>query len=168
MNKLKLMFLFISFLVFSVNSWAQGGTNRSSEVKKNSISANILGTGSYIGFTYERLLFSKLNVEVGIGLIGIGGGITYYPFKANPKRICPYFGVKYTSHAIVDGAHKTVTYIPFGISYFGKGMFNFGIDIGPAVRHHISPGYMPTLEEQEKYPFTDYGIFGNLKLGFRF
>lgn len=138
------------------------------QMAKNSLSGNILGTGSYIGFSYERILLQRVSLEAGIGLIGYGFGATLYAVKPDFKKIAPYFGVKYTTHAIVDGEHKSVYYLPIGLTYFAKFPVNIGFDLGPALKKHHSPGYMPTQAELEKYPFTDFGLFGNIKLGIRF
>jgi len=165
MRNLLIVILIIVVSAFQVNAQA---ISENKTIQKNSISGNILGTGSYLGFSYERLFKQRVSAEIGIGLIGLGTGISYYFRKVEAKKLIPYIGLKYTSHAIVDGEHKKVTYLPVGITYFGKRYFNFGFDIGPAVRRHMSPGYMPTPEELARYPFTDFGVFGNLKLGFRF
>lgn len=147
---------------------AQQAERKSKEIEKNAIYGNILGTAAYLGLSYERFFSQKLSAEVGIGLIGIGAGISYYPIKVAPRKIRPYVGLKGTSHAIVDGEHKMLVYLPLGFTFFSRSIVNIGMDIGPAVQRHVSPGYMPTPAELEKYPFTDMGLFGNLKLGIRF
>ncbi len=137
-------------------------------LKKNAFSGNILGTASYLGFTYERYLYQRFSIEVGVGLIGLGTGLSYYPFRMEAGKVKPYIGLKYTSHAIVDGPHKIVTYIPIGITFFSSGQINIGCDIGPSYVQHQSPGFKPTPEELARYPYTDFSVFGNLKLGIRF
>jgi len=168
MIKLKTIFSLL-VLISCINiTTAQNNQETNVEIEKNSVSSNILGTGSYIGISYERLLFERISLEVGVGLIGFGAGITYYPIKVVPNRLRPYLGAKITTHSMVDGEHKTVAYIPFGLTWFSNFRMNFGFDVGPAVTKHISPGYFGFEEEPKSYPFTDYGVFGNLKVGFRF
>jgi len=152
--------ILIILLVFIGNSFGQ--------MAKNSFSGNILGTGSYIGLSYERIVLKRVCLEAGIGLIGYGFGATAYAIKPDFKKIAPYLGIKYTTHAIVDGEHKSVYYLPIGLTYFAKFPINIGFDLGPALRQHHSPGYMPTAAELEKYPFLDFGLFGNIKMGIRF
>jgi len=166
MKKDKLILLIICILGFSS---AVAQTQNEPTIKKNSISANILGTGSYVGFSYERLLFERVIAEIGIGVIGYGIGATVYPLKkVRKKQLNPYIGLKYTNHAIVDGENKSATYLPIGLTYFLRTRLNFSIDIGPSYFHHKSPGYMPTKEELDRYPYSDFGLWGNLKIGFRF
>jgi len=155
------IFKLLFFIVFSQSLTVNA-------IEKNSISGNILGTGSYIGLSYERLIFQHINLEFGLGLIGYGTGITYYPNKIETATIRPYTGIKFTSHAIVDGEHKSVYYIPFGITLFTDVRLNLGFDFGPAYVIHHSPGYMPSLEELNKYPYNNISVFGNFKLGIRF
>ncbi|MFK8037883.1 MAG: hypothetical protein AB8B74_06305 [Crocinitomicaceae bacterium] len=154
--------------LFSIPS-VSGQSQADQSIEKNSISANILGTGSYLGISYERLIADRVSAEIGIGLIGIGVGATIYPLKkVEAKQLNPFVGIKFTNHAIVDGENKSATYLPIGLTYFSKNDLNFSIDIGPSYFNHKSPGYMPTQEELDKYPFSDFGFWGNLKIGLRF
>lgn len=164
MTKVKLILLMVCLAGFAFTF----GQNKKT-IGKNSISANILGTGSYVGVSYERLLFERVSAEVGIGIIGFGTGVTLYPLrKVRAAQLNPFFGIKYTDHAIVDGENKSATYLPIGITYFSKIRMNFSVDIGPSYFRHKSPGYMPTQQEIAKYPYTNFGFWGNLKIGFRF
>ena len=163
-NYLLLLILILSLVAHGYSQ----STKNENRVAPNSISGNILGTGSYIGLSYEKLLFQRLSLEAGVGIIGYGGGMTWYAKKAEAGKLGFYTGVKATTHAIVDGEHKTVAYLPIGFTWFAKSPINIGLDIGPAYRYHHSPGYMPTPAEQAKYPFSDFGIFGNMKVGVRF
>ena len=168
MEKLSLIIL-IGGLLSIQSICAQTSSTIDTEVRKNSISFNALGTASYLGISYERLIAQRISLEFGIGMIGYGIGATVYPFKkVKIKQFNPFIGIKYTNHAIVDGENKSATYIPLGITYFAKNKMNFSIDIGPSYFQHKSPGYRPTIEEQNRYPYSDYGIWGNFKLGFRF
>ncbi len=161
-----LVAVLISWLTLSANAQKKMSLPT---IKKNSVSANILGTASYLGITYERVLTKKMIGEVGIGLIGYGAGITYYPLKnIAPKQLNPFVGLKYTNHAIVDGENKAVTYLPVGLTLFTARLINISLDAGPSYVRHKSPGYKPTLEEKATFPYNSFSFFGNLKVGFRF
>ena len=168
MSNYKIVLILAAFIMVISHLIAQPSLPEMQSIQKNSISANILGTGSYLGISYERLLGERISAELGIGLIGFGGGMSIYFKRAVPGKLNFYSGIKASTHAIVDGEHKTIVYTPFGLTFFARGPINFGMDIGPAYRIHHSPGYMPTPEELAKYPFNDFGIFGNLKMGIRF
>ena len=166
MKKIKLLLLIGFTVAFSITNAQNQDTP---EIEKNSISANILGTGSYVGVSYERLLFERVSAEVGIGVIGYGIGATIYPLKkVKVAQLNPFIGLKYTNHVILDGENKSAAYLPIGLTYFAKNGMNFSVDIGPSSFRHKSPGYKPTKEELDKYPFSDFGLWGNLKIGLRF
>jgi hypothetical protein len=165
MTKLKLFFLIVCIAIFSS---ADAQNQIESSIRKNSISANILGTGTYLGISYERLFFDRVSSEISIGMMAFGFGATVYPLKKVKKaQLNPFIGLKYTNHAFLDGEHKSATYIPIGLTYFSKNRLNFSIEIGPSYFDHKSPGFLPTQEELDTYPYSDFGIWGNLKIGFR-
>ena len=109
--------------------------------------------------TYERLFFQRLSAEVGIGIIGFGGGLTIYPVKPAPKKFRAYTGVKFTTHAIVDGEHKSVVYVPIGVTLYSRQIINMSMDIGPAMRRHISPGYKPTPACRHRVGYRIYAQY---------
>ena len=163
--KTKFLLVFAILLMSSLAPHAQ----QTSSIEKNSLSFNILGTGSYVGVSYERLVFDRAFLEVGLGVIGYGIGGTVYPLKKiEPKQINPFIGIKYTNHAIVDGVNKSATYLPVGVTFFRENKMNFSFDAGPSYFYYQSPGYKPTEEELKKYPYSDVGFWGNIKVGFRF
>jgi len=154
-------------LIISLHSFGQ--TDLKQEVPKNSISLNILGTGTYMGISYERLFAQRVSAEVGIGIIGIGIGATYYPIqKVRVSKLNPYIGIKYTNHAVPDGVYKSATYIPLGFTFYTRSSMNVGVDIGPSYFRHKSASYFDTEEVKSQYPFSEFGIWGNIKLGWRF
>jgi len=162
---LKITTLFI-LLIFSVCVSAKKDGEEGSEVEKNSVSGNILGAGPVIGLTYERILSEELIGEVGIGLLGIGVGITYYPLKIKVANLCPYTGLKFAAFALVDWGANSTGYIPFGLTFFFKRGLNMGFDFGPAVHTYNPADYPP--ERRDEPTSTFYGAYGNLKLGIRF
>lgn len=123
--------------------------------EKNILSASVLGTSSYFGFTYERLITDELVGELGIGLLSVGLGATYYPRKIKENHINFYTGLKYGSRNIIttlfliDEKKDPIFYIPFGINYPYNDDMNLALDIGPSFNGST-------------------GIYANLRLGFRF
>ena len=137
--------------------------------KYNSISFNFLGTGSYIGFSYERIIKNRIGLEIGLGLLGIGAGVTYYPFYIRTLGgFSPYTGIKTTFNTRGSGDKKNVTYIPFGLTYFTRSAFAFGIDIGPSYQTNFSPLGKVTTEHAATFPNAQFLIYGNLKISYRF
>jgi len=156
----------IILLIFSVYANAQKAGEEDGQIERNSLSGNILGAGPLIGITYERVLSDNFMGEVGIGLVGIGTGITYYPFRIKVAKLCPYTGLKFAAFAIVDWGGNSTGYIPFGLTFFLKRGLNLGFDFGPAV-HTYNPADFPP-DRRDDPVRTFYGAFGNLKLGVRF
>lgn len=123
--------------------------------EKNNISFSILGTSSYVGVTYERMLTDKWAAEIGVGLLSVGFGATYYPWEIKEDDVSFYTGVKYSSPNVISFAFlipdetASSVYIPIGFTYATSGGFSLGLDVGP------------TLSGES-------AVFGNIKAGFRF
>ena len=81
--------------MISSNVKAQKAEMFNKDIEKHSVSGNILGSSSLIGITYERVLSKKIIFEVGIGIAGVGTGMTFYPFNIKNSEICPYTGMKF-------------------------------------------------------------------------
>lgn len=125
--------------------------NRFDEIRKNAISANLLGSSSIVGLTYERLLSERISAEFGAGYLGVGAGLKIFTSGVKEDKTMFHTGATVTFYTELEA---TIAYIPIGSSYFGKQGLNFGIDIGPAI---ISDGDM-----------SIFFLWGNLKLGIRF
>ena len=106
--------------------------------------------------------------EVGIGLLGIGGGITFYPMKVGLGKVSPYSGLKYTYMVLIDVGAGGIAYIPMGLTYFSKWGFNFGVDIGPAFGNweYMNRNHNPTSSTSNES--DDLRVWGNVKIGIRF
>lgn len=126
-----------------------------------SLSANALGTASLVGITYDKIINEHLAWEVGIGVAGVGAGVTYYPKKMRLNTFCPYIGIKLSPFALVDVGGAYGGYIPLGVTFFETTRFNFGIDIGP--------GYANTdfIEAPPNKKENRFVVFGNIKAGIR-
>lgn len=166
MTKLKLLFLIVCIAIFSS---ANAQNQEEFSIRKNSISANIIGTGTYLGISYERLFFDRVCTEISIGIWAFGIGATVYPLKKVKKaQLNPFIGLKYTNHLAVLGYHRSATYMPIGLTYFSKNRWNFSIEIGPSYFDHKSPGgFKITQEILDRYPYSEFRIWGNIKIGFR-
>ncbi len=137
--------------------------NTAQDLKKSIFSGNIGGTSSIMGINYQRFVGNKLAFEIGVGLIGVGTGLTIYPKGLAENGARFYTGIKLNSVVLVDVGGGTVAYIPFGITFFSESPFIMGFDIGPARGKLISSSFGGQTSETTHF----YG-FGNLRIGMRF
>jgi hypothetical protein len=155
--------LLSAFLAFSLLfAYGQKSLQNIDGLKKNAISFTILGPTPIIGITYERILASRLSMELGAGLPSIGLGIKVFPTKVQVEKPMFHIGLTGTYFASQESEFTPppalVIYILIGLSVFRKGGFNFAFDMGPAYAFDIA-------NENSWDRFTPYG---NLKFGFRF
>tara|TARA_Y100001933_G_C18845771_1_gene499578 strand:- start:400 stop:867 length:468 start_codon:yes stop_codon:yes gene_type:complete len=153
------MKFFVFVLFINVSIFVNG---QNEKVEKNSFSLNVMGCSSLGGITYDRNIGNYFHTEIGIGLIGVGAGLTCYPIKIKESKFCPYFGLKLSSLALVDVGGGTVAYIPLGFTYFSPYKINIGFDIGPA-RGKWKESSFGNTNPQINY----FYIYGNIKIGFR-
>jgi len=160
---MKLFSCFLVAIIILTNSFYQAQNNTTRDLKKNIFSGNIGGTSSILGINYQRFIGNNLAIEFGLGLIGIGTGLTIYPKGLTDNGARFYTGIKLNSIALVDVGGGTVTYLPFGITFFSESPFIIGFDIGPAYGKLTSSSFGGQTSETTYF----YG-FGNLKIGVRF
>lgn len=160
---MKLFSCFLVAIIILTNSFSQAQNNTTRDLKKNIFSGNIGGTSSILGINYQRFIGNNLAIEFGLGLIGIGTGLTIYPKGLTDNGARFYTGIKLNSIALVDVGGGTVTYVPFGITFFSESPFIIGFDIGPAYGKLTSSSFGSQTSETTYF----YG-FGNLKIGVRF
>lgn len=128
-----------------------------------SLSLNLLGAASLAGITYDKIINEHIAWEVGIGVAGVGAGLSYYPKKMRLNAFCPYVGVKLNTVALVGVGGGYGGYIPVGVTFFEVSKFNFGIDIGPGYAHtDFHERHFPKKHENR------FIVFGNVKIGMRF
>jgi len=134
--------------------------NKLSQSNKNIISFNILGSSSIVGVTYERFVYKKISIELGVGIIGLGCGINYY-FKKRKEGINTYIGIKQSSLFLVDMGGGLIYYMPIGISFLNQLNFNISFDFGPGYYKWIKSDFMQFQNEQIKKIIP----YGNIKIG---
>ena len=123
-------------------------------LRKNAISFSFFGATPVVGITYERILASKLSIEIGVGLPSAGLGFKIYPHNVKVDK--PMFHVGVTATYFVSQESEMtpppsfVIYIPIGVSVFKKKGFNFAVDLGPG------------------YAYDRFIPYGNLRFGYRF
>jgi hypothetical protein len=132
-------------------------------IKPNAISFSYLGTSALFGGTYERLIEQKYSLEFGVGLFGVGMGLTYLPPKLNFGRFHPYYGIKQVRFAVPTGFDSYVAYIPLGLNLVTKRNFQYSIDVGPCYwREYNVPRFTDNYRPHRLF------VFGNFKIGYRF
>ena len=152
MKKLAITLSFVLAFLCSVNSYAQ---EKETITQQNNISFSIMGTSSYFGVTYERMLTDKWAAEIGVGFLSVGFGATYYPWEIKEDDVSFYTGIKYSSPNVasilllIESDTKSIVYVPLGFTYATSGGFSLGLDIGPSLAGGT-------------------GVFGNIRAGFRF
>ena len=78
---MKLVITILLILAINPSLNAQEVESNISRIEKSSFSANIMGSSSLFGITFDKVLSDKFIWEIGFGYVGIGTGLTYYPFN---------------------------------------------------------------------------------------
>jgi hypothetical protein len=148
---------------------AQKADSSNYRIEKRSLSANLMGSSSLFGITFDKVLSDRFIWELGLGYVGIGTGITCYPFEIKKSSFCPYTGVKVSFLVLPEVLGAYGGYIPLGVTYFSGHRINIGIDIGPALGEWAEGGGPPAeYDENAEYNRTHkIRVYGNLKIGFR-
>lgn len=155
---------FIITILLLSNALFLCAQNESGSILERSryLSLNVLGTASLVGVTYDKIINEHFVWEVGLGVAGVGTGLSYYPKKMKLNKICPYVGIKLNTIALVDVGSGYGGYVPIGITFFETSKFNFGIDIGPGYAHtDFHERHSPKKHENR------FIVFGNVKIGMR-
>ena len=157
--------LFISAMLTNVN--AQEVDKSNIMIERSSFSANIMGSSSLGGITFDKVISDKFIWEIGLGYVGLGTGLTYYPFNIQKTNICPYTGLKFSFLGLPEVVVAYWGYIPIGVTYFPKQRINIGIDVGPALGRMENASDPEENWESSLFRDRKIRIFGNLKVGFR-
>ena len=151
------LILIITLISSHSKYFSQDLKNSETPLKKNAISLSVLGVTPLIGFSYGRILSEKISAEIGVGFISLGAGIKYYPWGMKTNKLLFHTGIaaaasEFHKKPMIDG-EGFVSYIPFGVNYFGIRSLNIGANIGPGTSY---------------FNFENVLIYGNLNIGFRF
>lgn len=138
------------------------------EIKKNGISLGVLGTATYSGISYDRILNENVRFEIGLGVLGIGGGISYHLNQIDHKNPSYYTGVKITYNTMILDESRFIIYAPIGIFIPVKSNFFISADIGPALFRYLDDNILSIFEDPDKYPYNEFGIYGGINIGWRF
>ncbi len=137
------------------------------DMRRNGISINILGHSPILGINYDRIVSSKINLELSIGLPSIGAGLKFYPTKIQEGKTLFHMGIS-QSYVYSESVNLSIlrdlltTYFPLGLSYFGKQGANLGMDIGPV--------YWQNTQNDKFQPINPehWSLYASLKVGYRF
>lgn len=160
-----IIMLLISAMLTNVN--AQEVEQSNAMIERSSFSANIMGSSSLGGITFDKIITDKVIWEIGIGYVGIGTGVTYYPFNIQKSKVCPYTGLKFSLLVLPEVAMASWAYIPLGVTFFSKQRINIGFDVGPALGKMEDVSRPEENWESSLLRDRKIRIFGNLKVGFR-
>jgi hypothetical protein len=165
--------LFISSLCFASFTFSQVEIDSAETAKiqsfqtgglyRSAVSANFAGVAGVIGVSYDYLLSQHWSFEVGGGFPAAGFGFTYYPWKIS--RSNERFHIAQRNVLFYGNWEPEIKIqyaLCFGLTYFGKSRWNWGLDVGPMYEHsttsfdHIKPANGPV------------GFMFNFKAGYRF
>jgi hypothetical protein len=142
--------------------------------EQNVGSITLLGTSGIIGVSYERMFHNRLSLEVGIGILGYGIGLSVYPLqKTLYKELNWFTGFRFTYMGMIDAESRGISYIPFGATWFGPSGITIAVDLGPGLHTYRFVGETPANGQppekpRRKYPYSEINIWGSLKVGMRF
>ncbi len=154
----------LSLLLVMFSPYSSFGQHNTLTAGKNILSGNLMGSSSVLGANYQRIIRNAVGIEFGIGLIGLGTGLTIYPKKLERSKFSFYTGIRLTSLVLVDVGGGTLGYIPFGFTLISEDRFVLGFDIGPARAKWITSSFVGNTSETSYF----YCGFGNLKIGYSF
>lgn len=121
------LLVLISFLFNSANLDAQV-EDRRFDPRQRCITVGILqGGGSMVGFDVEALVSKRIGLQIGSGLIGIGGGINYH-FK--PTIRSSFLSLQYWHQGL--GERYTQSVIGPSYVFRARKLFSFQAGIGYA------------------------------------
>lgn len=103
------------------------------------------------------MLTNKLEINLGIRLIGYSVNFNLHPFNKDKKKWSPYVGIHSNSAHYLSGL--TVLYLPVGIQYKTTSGWFFSIDAGPLAG--VKDKFMGSTDE-------GITVAGGLKIGYRF
>ena len=119
--------------------FAQYGWSSNSGMKAQSISVKVLGPPAWpLGLSYGQMLTERLSLELGVGLLSCGAGFDYYLTNPRERRFAFHTGIY--GGFIFDS--YPIFHIPVGVSYFGRGNFQYSLNSG-LLYEHLRPSADP-------------------------
>ena len=100
------------------------------------LSGSVMGTSGSVGVTMEAR-YKAFGAEFGMGFIGMGAGLLYYPAYSNENWPHIYSGIKaltVINPFAENNAAKSIYYVPIGFYRRVDNKFNYSVDIGPALK----------------------------------
>ena len=166
MIRVKIMFL--GFLFFAtIDLKAQNENPKINYI--HNLGLNIGGSSSTYGFFYEYYYKEKKSIELGVGLLGGGLGLSYYKFNNfSKKKVNPYWGVRSSYNIQGSGGSRIINYLPIGIKIKTISRLLINIDLGPTYLIQLTPNGRRIINMVEDYPQHLLRIYGGFKLGFCF
>lgn len=99
---------------------------------RNGISVYAVGPNVVGSVSYDYFISPILNLEAGIGFIGVHGGFRLHlSGNRGEKRWTPYIGASIARSLYRSVGTDYVPYFPIGMHYIGKDQFNFAVEIAP-------------------------------------
>lgn len=136
----RIIFLFFLFLFIRLNSNAQNDSSNF-ENYKGAVTIGVLqGGGSLIGLDIEKLLIKNVGLQLGLGMIGFGGGINFH-FK--PAIKSPFITIGYWH----QGIGKSFTQDIIGMTYVYRAKKWFTFQIGGGFPLSKGPAYPESIEQ---------------------
>lgn len=134
---MKYLFSF-ALIISTLALYAQNGTFYQQEAaqkpeKTKCLTLGVLqGGGSLLGADFEVLISKQVGMQVGMGLVGFGGGINYH-FK--PSVRSSFLSLQYWHQGYADSYAQSVA----GANYVYRGKKWFTFQIGLGVPLEIGP-----------------------------
>ena len=131
-----LIFIFLCF--FSLQLLGQGANSKGINprtVNPNGISVSLGGPGFYGSLSYDYFTSGKINIEAGVGLYALFGGIKYHLMGDQNNNWTPYIGINGVYVWVIDlifedddDINPVFVYAPVGIHYISRGGFSFAVE----------------------------------------
>ena len=136
------LLLFAPGLLTAGNRWSSSGG-----IKAQSISVKVFGPPAWpLGLSYGQMLTERLSLELGVGLLSCGAGFDYY--LTNPRERGFAFHTGLYGGYIFDS--YPIFHIPVGVSYFGKGNFQYSLNYG-LLYEQLRPGSDPNSSKYSSW-----------------
>ncbi len=160
---MKKLLLFIFLTILSLNGFSQDTANVK-KIKLNSIKVNLSSPlYGFTQFTYERHLFEKLNLEVGVGIIGLGDYYDVFHQKGLNFRGGVKFIFWHEKEKLLKGFYLKPELF---FSGYNKDILKYG-QVAHETTDHGEP-YIYYVDEYYRIPHTFYNLAAVFNIGYQF